>query len=187
MAGNDPIFRTVGQALYVAYVIEVTPLTQKGGTQIVIEDIMRRGGYQSEVKVRSDRNINLAGMTPLEFRAQCAIVRQAVDALDAPHRHSLHARYGRQQTRASGVKGLAELLGPLCNSRKDSAISALIWAIYDEKGDWSLRRLEREFGVGKNTLHRDQLLLRKLTQRWQSLGEHNLDTKFTNAGLVGEY
>lgn len=187
MATADPIFRTIGQALYVAYVVEVTPLAQKGGTQIVIEDIMRKGGYQSESK-RSERSINLGGMTPLELRAQCAIIRESVDKLDGPQQYALKARYGRQTTRAAGVQGLLELLGALCNSRKDDAVRALIWAIYEEnREEWSLRRIEKQYGIGKNTLHRDQQLIRKLVIRWQGLGEATLDGKFQASGLVGEF
>lgn len=187
MATAEPIFRTVGQALYVAYVVEVTPLAQKGGTQIVIEDIMKRGGYQSENK-RTERSLNLQGLTPLELRAQCAIIRETVDKLDGPQQYALKARYGRQTTRAAGVQGLLELLGALCNSRKDEAVRALIWAIYEENRDeWSLRRIEKEYGVGKNTLHRDQQLIRKLVVRWQGVGEATLDNKFQASGLVGEF
>ncbi len=187
MATAEPVFRTIGQALYVAYVVEVTPLAQKGGTQIVIEDIMRKGGYQSEPK-RTERSINVSGLTPLELRAQCAIIRESVDKLADPQQHALKARYGRQTTRAAGVQGLLELLGALCNSRKDAAVKALIWAIYEEnREEWSLRRLEKEFGVGKNTLHRDQQLIRKLVLRWQSVGESTLDAKFQASGLVGEF
>ena len=86
------------------------------------------------------------------------------------------------------MQGLLELLGALCNSRKDAAVKALIWAIYEEnREEWSLRRLEKEFGVGKNTLHRDQQLIRKLVLRWQSVGESTLDAKFQASGLVGEF
>lgn len=188
MAKAEPIFRTVGQALYVAYVVEVTPLTQKGGTQIVVEDLMRRGGYQSEARTRTERSISLGSMTPLEFRAQCAVIRQAVDKLDAPQRHAVKARYGRQQTRSEAVAGLVDLIGALCNSRSEAAVKALIWAIYSggDGQEWSLRRLEREFGVGRNTLHRDQQLMRKLTTRWQTLGEHKLEGDFERAGVIGD-
>lgn len=184
----DPIFRSVGQALHTAYIMEVTPLAQKGGTQIVVEDMMRRGGYQSEAPVKTERSIDLGGMTPLEFRAQCSIIRQIVlDKLGPQERDSIHARYGRQLTRASGVRGMRDFFGAFCNARNDSAVLALVWSVYDNQNDkWSLRAMEREYGVTKAVLHRDRQVLQKLTGSMQKLAEGKLEEIFTGSGLVGE-
>jgi hypothetical protein len=193
----EPVFRSVGQALHVSFLMEQLPPTQKGSTQIFIEDLLRRHFRLDELP-RHERSINASGLTPLEMRAQCAIVRAAVTHhLPTPERDAIHARFGYQLVKAGGVRGLAEYCGPLCATANADALLALCWALYaprntprDHKdgraGDWSLRALEKEYGVSKSTLGRDQRMVRITGDALEKRGQERLGELFERTNLVGE-
>jgi hypothetical protein len=203
---NEPVFRTVGQALFVAFVMEVTPPSTKGSTQLLIEDLMKQRYGEAPIP-KGERSINMGGMSPLELRGQCAMIRASVnDHLAGQERDAIYARFGHQVTRATGVMNLREHYQSLCNTPSRDAIDALLWALYvpgvrqfpgesvrsfnarrkKRENDWSLRGIEKAYGVGKNVLHRDQQMLRKLCHSVEMLAQGKLEELFIGTRLIGD-
>jgi nucleoside-diphosphate-sugar epimerase len=199
---DDPVFKTIGQLLYHAFAMEVRGASIKGGTAIVLEDLMeqRYGRPQRD----TERSVNLSGLTWLDFGAQCARIRQLIGerpnhiGLERFEQSCVQARFGFQATRAKAIIGLADHLQTLCNSRARDAVGALIYAIYSpakptrvrrrgkdtDGNDQSLRKIERETGISKSTLHRDQKLMRELIYATENRAQQRLEAYFVNAGLL---
>lgn len=201
---TEPVFKTVGQALYLGYVMEVTPPSTPSPTETLIRDLMKQRYGEAPIP-QSERSLNMGGMTPLELRAQCALIRQAVaDHLAGQERDTIHARFGHQATRGTGVCGLRDHYGSLCNTQHDEAILALIWAIYvpgirqfpmesprafnarrkKRENEWSVRGIEKKYGFAKSVLHRDQQMLRKLLYGVEMQAQSKIEDIFVRAGLV---
>lgn len=162
---SEAIFKTISQAIYVAFAMEIIPATSKSTTQIVIEDLMRSCG---KVFDPVETSINAKGMSALEFRGQCSIIRGNVEALLlAPERDALWARYGQVDKdfhvfrKSKGIDGLSLYLEPICNIKGD-ALKALLWNFYwtDKKQKPpSLRDISDEFEVPKTNLIRTKQII----------------------------
>jgi len=144
---TDPVFKTVGQALYLAFVMEVTAPSTPSPTETLIKDLMEQRYGLAPIPI-AERSINMGGMNPQELRAQCAMIRASVnDHLASQERDTIWARFGHQTRpgpfddrtmrpttiigwRPTGVRNLRDHYGSLCNTQSDDAILALIWAIY---------------------------------------------------------
>ncbi len=207
MDGNnntDPVFKTVGQALFIAFIMEITPLSTPSPTETLIRDLMKQRYGEAPVP-QSERSINLGGMTPLELRGQCALIRATVnDHLAGQERDAIYARFGHKYTRALGVRNLRDHYQTLCNSRHAEAILALLWAIYvpgirqnpgetaqafnlrraRRSNDWSIRGIEKTYGVDRGVLHRDQQMLRKLCLGVELLAQDKLEELFVRTELI---
>lgn len=203
---NEPIFKTVGQALYLAYVMEVTPPSTPSPTETLIRDLMKQRYGEAPVP-QSERSINMGGMNPQELRAQCALIRASVnDHLAGQERDTICARFGHQVTRATGVRGLSTHYSSLCNTQHSEAVLALIWSIYapgvrqfpgesprafnlrrkKKENDWSVRGLEKAYGVSKSVLHRDQQMLRKLLHGVEMIAQAKLEQLFIETYVIGD-
>lgn len=201
---DEAVFKSIGQALYTAFSMEFTEPSLKGGTQLMIEDMMEQR-YGLPPVPKSERNINLSGMSPDEFRAQCRLMRESVKkTLAAQERDTICARFGYQQTRADAIMALREHFESLCSTRSRDALLALIIGIYmpgmrqyhDETPQqfnlrrtrreqrFSLRSLEREYGVSKSALHRDQQLLSKLCNAIELRAQARMEEVFIKSGLL---
>lgn len=181
---GETIFESTGQALFFSYWMEVTPPTHKGATQLLVEDLMERRYGAPSI---ANRTINLGSMTPLELRAQCAMIRKTCDRLPDDQRDVLRARFGHQYTRAIGVQGLLDGLRQQCSCGHDEAILALLWAIFSprvRRNDFSLRKIERRYGVNKSTLHRDQQRLRQSCQILEIRAQESMEVFFIQSGLI---
>lgn len=205
LANNtEPVFKTVGQCLYLAYVMEVTPPSTPSPTETLIRDLMKQRYGEAPVP-QSERSINMGGMNPLELRAQCAMIRASVnDHLAGQERDAICARFGHQMTRAVAVRNLRDHYGSLCNTQHQEAILGLVWAIYvpgvrqfpgesprafnlrrtKRANEWSVRGLEKTYGVSKSVLHRDQQMLRTLLHGVEMLGQGKLEELFARTGLI---
>lgn len=144
---QDPVFKTIGQALFTAFSMEVTPPSTPSPTEAIIKDLMERRYGDTQVP-QSERSLNMGGMTPNELRAQCALIRASVnDHLASQERDTIWARFGHQTKlgpvdgrtmkptmllgwRPVGVQNLRNHYASLCNTQNHDAILALIWAIY---------------------------------------------------------
>ena len=190
----DAIFSTVGQALHVSYLMEVLPVTQRVSTQVLIDSLRKSSGVTDETPA-SDRAVNFGGLSPLEVRGQCAMVRQAVtDHLAEPERHAVQARYGHKATQATGVKALAEYLAPVARIEHQTAMLALTWALYQRSRDRrgrhredriTLRQIEAECGVPRSTVGRAQLVVRHHAQALERRAEAGLRELFERTDLCG--
>jgi hypothetical protein len=196
MSPADPVFRSVGQALYVAFVMEIYKGSTKG-TMTFLED------WKEQRYGRTERGHNL-GLTREEMEAQCALIRAAVDDhLKQIERYAIYARFGHQVRRANGVRGLCDQYASICMTANQQAVFALIWAIYAPKHagkprngrsrgaleraeaeEWSLRMIERDFSANRRTLTRDQKVLRKVCGDVELLAQMRLEELFVRTGLI---
>lgn len=184
------VFQTVGQALHVSFLMEILPVTQRVPTQVLIDGLKKRCGVWDETPPAA-RTVNFGGMTPLEVRGQCAMVRAAVvDHLPGPERDAVHARFGHQRTKADGVRRLSEYTKPLARIDHDMAMLAIVWSMFQPArraaDRWSLRAIERETGVPKSTLAEAQARVRSLAQGLERRADERLADLFTRTGLVAE-
>lgn len=194
---RDAVFSSVGQALFVSFLMEVLPPTQKGATELVIDELKRRH-FNLEAKSDNERTLNMRGLSPLELRGQCAMVRAVVqDHLPQPERVAIWSRYGHQRTKAEGVRGITEYLRGLYSMPHGEAVLAITWAIYvprntprdrstGRKEDWSLRTLAERYRVDRRVLAENQRQIRHHAQQLERAGEQRLSGLFDRTGLVGE-
>lgn len=181
---SEPVFTSVGQALHVSWLMEILPVTQKVSTQILIDSIREQLG---KVEARVNSTINLGGMSPLEFRGQCAMVRGSCEHhLTRAELDAVRLRFGWQLSQAKGVAGMADFLGPMLKLEHDLALRALLWSQYhrgSRKG-LALRDIERETGVSIATLSRASKKMRAAVEGLEMRACRGLDGLFVRTGLV---
>ena len=97
----SPIFRSVDQALHVAFLMDILQVRERSQMGRIIERMMVEAGVTAG---RSEAgSVNFGGLSPLEVRGQCAMIRAAVkDHLAQHHTCAVWARWGHQTTKAEG-------------------------------------------------------------------------------------
>lgn len=187
MTAADPIFQNVGQALHVAFLMQILPVTQKVSTQMLI-DALRQASGKMEARIAS--TINMGGMSPLEFRGQCAMVTAAAQHhLMAPEFAAVRSRFGHQLTKAQGVMALAEYLQPQSGIDHNWALRALVWSHYHRGSQrsadrWSLRDIETETGVPRRRLGEALQVVRDMGNALERRAEVRLEALFARTGLT---
>lgn len=155
------IFKNIGQALHFSFLMEFLPATRKGATQVAIENLIRNSGRVFDEPHQS--TINFGGLTPLEVRGQCAMIRAAVkDHLLEPEKIAIWARFGCDQTKADGVEGIAHYLEPLCLVKGD-ALLALVCNFY--AGEPKMRAISADYQVELTKLARAKQVIGRNTAR----------------------
>lgn len=207
---TEPIFKSVGQALFVAYAMEITGASPRG-TMETVRHLLEERLWGAPARL-AERTINIGDLTPLEFRAECARIRKFVTERLAPfERDATWARFGHAATKEQGIRGLHDYYRSICTIRNDSATLALMQSIYkpgarrrvplpDPMGrglqeykrqvrtrdEWSLRKIEEEFGISRMTLQRQQASLRDLTHKLELRSQAKLEAHFLFIGLIEE-
>lgn len=187
LTAADPIFQNVGQALHVAFLMQILPVTQKVSTQMLI-DALRQASGKMEARIAS--TINMGGMSPLEFRGQCAMVTAAAQHhLMAPEFAAVRSRFGHQLTKAQGVMALAEYLQPQSGIEHNWALRALVWSHYHRGSQrsadrWSLRSIEAETGVTRRKLGDALQVVRDTGNALERRAEVRLEALFARTGLT---
>lgn len=187
MNDDGPIFRSVGQALYVSYLMEVLPPTQKVSTQVLIENLREQAGKTEQ---RMASAINIGGISPLDFRGQCAMIRAAAHhRLPTPEHAAVRCQYGWKYTQAAGVMAMSDYLAPQVGIEHEWAFRGVIWRICHRgnqraKDRFSNRDIERETGVSKDTLDRAAKIARNSMELLRARAEDRLHEKFASDGVV---
>ena len=184
---ETPVFASVQQALHISFLMEILPATQRSQMQVLIEALMKQCGVWDETPV-APKTIDFGGLSALEIRAQCAMVRGAVDHhLTRPERDAIQAAYGRQRTQVAGVRGVAAYAVAMTSTARADAVLALAWGLFCPRhmaADLSLRKIGEEFGLSKSTAHRDQQIIKQTHRSLLSRGIERLGVTFANSGLV---
>jgi hypothetical protein len=210
MANIEPIFKSVGQALFVAFTMEITGASPRGTMESVRYLLEER--YGNEPTLKSERTLDLGGLTALEFRAECARIRKCVDdRLAYFERDAIWARFAHLDRKEAGINGLHAYYLPTYTIRSEGATLALMRAIYKPgsrrrvppqdpigrgirehrkqartRDEWSLRGVELEFGISRSTLQRQQVAMRELTGKLELLAQGKLETYFVQNNLIGD-
>ena len=204
----EPMFRSVGQALSVAFAVADTDPAVKGTMESALRDLAEKR-YGAAPILNSERTINRQGLKETEFRTQCVVIVEMVHArLAGRERDTIIARFSKIAVkRAAAVRSLCNTYASLCNTTNPEALLALCWSIYvpgvmplpnetpsafnarrkRRKDEWSARTLETEYGVGRNVLNRDKRTLRELFDGIELQAQGRLEIVLVKAGLVGEY
>jgi len=158
---TDAIFRTVSQALHVSFLMDILPVAQKSAMQSLIDRMLEEMGV---LQVHERGTINFGGMSALEIRGQCAMIRGVVaHHLPKPEADSVYARYAHQACKAAGVRGVRDYVRPMLCTQSDMPTLAIAWSIYGterQRADLSTRKIAAEFGLSPATVGRDANILR---------------------------
>lgn len=181
---DNPIFTSVEQALFVAFLMESLPATQKSQMQALIERAMEEAGV---IKARERGTVNFAGLSPLEIRGQCAMIRGAVTHhLPDPERDSVLAKYGFQLTKAAGVRGMRNYALALLAINGPDATLAMAWGVFGtamQRKDFTATKVSTHFELPLRTVQRDMQRLRDTGRILHARAVERLQPRF--AGMLG--
>ena len=128
---SEAIFKTVGQALYISFLMEIITPGAKSSTDSVINSLMENCGMVFDGY--RENCVNTRGMTVDEWRGQCAIIRQMVtDELPKPEKYAIWARYAQYDnrikviTKADGVEGIAHHVESVCSIKGDTLLELCV-------------------------------------------------------------
>lgn len=146
-----------------------------------------------KTEARLGSTMNLGGMSPLEFRGQCALVVAAAQrTLPAPELAAVQCRHAHGNAQIEGMKALAEYLQPAVDI-DGMARLFIVGSIYirggqrDRRGQParpSLRRISGETGVSMHRLSKQQALVRQRGEELEQLAEARLAGPYMRAGLT---
>lgn len=201
MIADTVVFRSVDHALRVAFRQELERGAVKGTMEFLEDMAEQRYG-------RSLRSTSDTGLSREEMRAQCVLVRAAVDdhLQKAVERYAIYARFGHLTRRIEGLNGLCDHWYSICSTANRMAIFALLDAAYSPKKrggpkaqrrfsgagalerqhmeELSLRAIERKYSASRSSLHRDQKVLKKVCGDVEMLAQMHLEELFVRTGLI---
>jgi len=187
---DSPVFRSVHQALHLAYLMAVLPPTQKSPTATVINELMDQAGIRREVE--RDGTVNFAGLSPLEVRGQCAMVIGAVrHQLQPAERYAIEAWYAHDQSKHAAVQWLRDWCAPHWTIEAPAARTLITWHVnlpedaHNRLG-CSERLIGGEHGLPKSTVHDQIVKIRKAVTTLRRHGIDQLEWMFADKGLIGE-
>lgn len=182
---DSPIFTSVEQALHVAFLIEILPASQKSQMQVILERMMEDAGLTEDREVGT---VNFAGLSSMEVRAQCAMIRGAVvHRLPAPEAQAVHARYAHQKAKAEGVRGVRDYCRPRITTQGDAPTLAIAWNVYasiKQRDGISVRKIAAEYSLAPSTVGRDVQRVRETGQMLLNQATQRLEPQFSESGLV---
>lgn len=183
---NQAIFRSVNQALHVSFLIASLPVTQKGNTQAAIERLLQEAGIRQEV-VR-DGTLNFKGLSPMEVRGQCAMVRGAVEHhCTALERFAIWAWFSHTEDKAEGVRQLRDFCEPGFTVQSPQAQMLMVWAVHATgraRDICTQRAIAAEHELSQSTVHRNMQMVAKTAGRLRRQGMDRLEPMFRRDGLV---
>lgn len=179
---DSPIFQSVEQALHVSFMMEILPVRERSQMEQIIAQLMRECGVREERESYA-WTVNFSGLTPLEVRAQCAMIRGVVkDHLPHHQACAVWARWGHQATKAEGVRGVVEYCGALLSVSHPDARLAMGWAIYGteaQRREITAAEIVRGWSLSPRTVRHDIDALRISGRALQSAAVSSLDAIFS--------
>lgn len=187
MTGHaEAIFRSITQALHVSFLMGTLPVTQKGNTQVAIERLMEEAGVRTEAM--RDGTLNFAGMSPMEVRGQCAMVRGAVTHHCAPiERHAIHAWFAHDASKAEGVRQLRDYCAPQFTIESPTAQMLIVWHVHAQgraRDMCTERAIAGEHQLSQSTVHRNIVKVAKAASMLRRRGLDRLEPMFVRDGVI---
>ncbi len=183
---SEAMFESVGQALYVSYLMEILPVYPTSIMQVIYDDQNKRNQIWDDVK--KDRTINFIGLSALEVRGQCALIRRAVDRnLDVHEIAVIKSYYGHQKTKSDGVRGFVEYLTWLLPIKNKDAILALGWSVFvtrKQRDGLSIAAISKEYGLDRRLARDAQMRIINDGQLLFSRAMNKLRPEFEISGIV---
>lgn len=212
MMNKDAIFSSAGQAVHVAYMITGQEAPQDAPLRKMLirmlESAANPGSEQrawlEQLRGQSSRRVNFAGLSPLEVRAQCALIVHAVKSkLPRMETWALQARYGHTEMeddqgnrrfafsaeRIEAIKGLSDWLAPSFPAVKPFAVDCMIGKLYANhaKMEISFRELAGNFGGNHMTYARAFDKIRSRLRELEQVALDRLEPYLREQGVVGDF
>lgn len=196
---NNPIFQSVHQALSFSYLIQAHESSPESIMSVAIRRQLQEMGKWSD----GPKTIHFDGLSPLEIRAQAAMVRLSVETLlPTTEANTIKARFGLSipviypdgtrtlrftPERSEAVKKLARWLAPATPGVSPSAIAFLVARHVGESKAVRppLQMIAEQYKASTATLHRAG---KKISERMKALEDSaigRLEPVFSREGLVG--
>jgi hypothetical protein len=165
---DEPLFRSVRQALSFAYAI----------TEFSIMPVARYG-----VPEGSTQSSAAYGMTAHDWHAQGALIRRMVEQrLTGAHLHFTLAEYGHGQLKQLAIKEIARHIG--ASIRKPGLGRELVYRHFGAQDRrLSQQQLAKQFDLSQSTISRLDIEIRDQVVRLSNETEAMLHQKFVVTGL----
>jgi hypothetical protein len=203
MTPTRAIFRSTQQAIAFSYMVSTLPARDGGALGKLLDRMQLEA--TGKLEEREVSSISFAGLSDMEVRGQCAMVRAAVEnLLPSPESWAIRARfgvafidrasdrtiksatYGPDRTRA--MRNLAKYLAPSLDTISSDAILMLIARTCGECDELrpTFRQIEAEVGTPKSTAERAEKKVKHRVRNLVNLGVDRLTPLFERDGLVGD-
>lgn len=181
------IFKSVEQALHFSFLMETLPAAQKSQMQVLFDLWLERNGYR---EVREPSTINFGGLSALEIRGQCSMVRGAVlHHLVGPEMSVVHARYGYGFEKGVGIKGVRKYCEPMMSTKYEwptLAMAINVFGSAKQSAEFSIRMIAKEWGLSKSTVARDVGIIRSTSRLLENRAYDRLRPIFEKSELIGD-
>lgn len=182
-------FRSLSQCLYIAYLMEVLSAPIKNNTQAVFENNM----HQSSIWDRRHQKALEAfeGLSALESRAQCAVVRQMVtQCLNTSEKGAIWTYYGHLLTKANGIEILAKYAFKADLINSEEAALALTWHAFGsvkEKKEIRMQAIAQHYGLSKTQAYRARGAISKMIWELIRLASNKVGEQLAKKQLIERY
>ena len=184
-ATETGIFNSVQQALHFSFLMGILPATQKSVMQALIDRLMEDMGI---IQQQEQGTINFGGLSALEIRGQCAMIRGAVvHHLPEPELHAVHARYAHQLDKSAGVRGIRDYAAPMLATQSDTPTLAIAWSIFGTKKQregLSTHHIAKEAGLSQSTVLRDLSAMKNVVRTLENRAVERLAAVFQKDNLI---
>jgi hypothetical protein len=180
------IFESIEQALHFSFLMETLPAAQKSQMQVLFDLWLERNGYR---EVREPSTINFGGLSALEIRGQCSMVRGAVlHQLDEPGISVIHARYAYGFDKGLGIKGARKYCAPMMSTQDEwptLAMAVNVFGSAKQSAEFSIRNIAKQWGLSKSTVARDVGVIRTTSKMLEQRAYDRLRPIFEKSDLIG--
>ncbi|MBP0634888.1 hypothetical protein [Cupriavidus sp. AcVe19-6a] len=196
---GDWIFRDTGVALFVSFRMEYLQVREENQFLKMLVRVMeeldeltpRQAAWLEQLRGEPSENVNFGGLSQLEVRGQCELIRDA-----AYHRLPQHlygvvcARFGLSGRKAYGIENVASALRWSAPIRDVRVLRDLVVRHYletSERDGFSLRAIGKRYGIPKSTLGDGALWLAAKTRSLELEAIRRLDVLFVPHGVSAEW
>jgi len=183
-----PIFRTVGQALHVAYLIGSLPASAKSPLLVIIEDSY---GREEPYEPPSLKGINFGNLSPLEVRGECSMITGIVEReLEGLELDVILARYAHGEQRVEAMARVRDYVRPLIPEIAQKACTRIVAGMYCNKQQtrdlFSSYEIARTVGgVSASTIKRAKKEAKKIVFEVEVSAIGKLQSLFVAGGISG--
>jgi hypothetical protein len=189
MTRPTAVFRSVSQALHIAFLMEYLPATEKSNTQHVIELMMINSGVR--LPSREDGSVNFSGLSRQEVRDQCTNVRGMVRHHCQPMQmHAIHAWFADQNApeKIQAIYALRQHCTASFTIEGRDAQLLMMWHIHAQgrlRDQVTERAIAAEQALSQSTVHRNIVAVSRVVCALRRSGMDRLASMFERDGLVG--
>lgn len=180
---NEPVFRNIGQALWVAYALEHFRESPKTTLMTLLNSI-NDGQYNEPIKLTG---INMSGMSDLEKHAQAAFIRAAVCDLPKIPRCYVQGAYSLTEQRRKGMLEMARYIGERIEGRDRLYSGPITWHILappKDRKQASVAMISGKFQVPIRSVERDIADAKMHLRMVKEIAFEMLRGKFSGTGLI---